>query len=103
LLAPAESRAACGSHVTYPGDQARTHEPPDPAKPCRGPSCSQAPARAPLVPPSLPTSQLDRDPALPPAVHVESDPSWRLLAQAGKVRAVHRVFPPEPPPRASAA
>src|SRR5258706_1888116 len=57
VVAPGQSRAACGDYVTVGGKKppmaAHDAAPFDAPKPCHGPNCSQAPT-APLLPPAPP-------------------------------------------------
>jgi len=111
LLGPAPARAECGRHVSTAAERAAGAPcepgrpcpvPPAPREPCRGPTCSGAPDSVPFVPPPAPTSLPPHDLAL------LGEQSWHGAANAiitpsdGKVRAIHRAFPPDPPPRADA-
>jgi hypothetical protein len=100
FLAPGELRAACGGHVFGKGDHAQPRKPIEPSKPCRGPSCSQAPSHAPLAPPTLPTTAPSDDTVLALPVTLAPEHGSRLPIDRSPTRATHHADPPDPPPRA---
>ena len=93
-LLPAAVEASCGRHVSYPGDTADDRRPP---APCRGPSCSANPEQQPGIPP-VTAPPADHDATLD-ARHLDRRPSRPLAMGEDRCRAVHRAFPPDPPPR----
>lgn len=99
---PATASASCGKHVHFDGERAcEPGKPCPPVVPCKGPRCSQAPDSAPLTAPATPVRPFDPDPAVLPAKAAADAAAARLRPDAACGRAVHHVFPPEPPPRSS--
>jgi hypothetical protein len=96
FLWPAAAEAGCGKHVHVAGEPSA---PAEPKAPCHGPSCSQAPDSTPLLPPSVPTQQVQQDPAIGPAVTPPGLSSTGHRCRTTPTHAIHRTSPPEPPPR----
>jgi hypothetical protein len=99
FLMPGQLHASCGDHVQFANDRVPMEKSHTPSKPCHGPNCSQAPTTPPVVPASVPTQQLEQDPALGLHVSATTGQTWQTIARLEKVSAIHRVYPPEPPPR----
>ncbi len=103
LAAAPAAHGSCGHYThTNPSPQQQAGEEPTQVPlrlPCRGPTCQQQPEQAPLAPPVVPASR---------AAEKALAGSHDLLDLAGAfvpanrrrhVRAIHRCFPPERPPR----
>ena len=90
LSSPENAVAGCGSHVTYAGDRE------EPA-PCQGPGCSQAPQTPPMAPAPVPRPTLDA--ALAGLFAVALEPGTWLTRPYLESHPIHRVYPPDPPPR----
>ena len=112
LLGPAPARAECGRHVSTAAERGSAGAPcepgqpcpvpPAPQGPCRGPTCSRAPDSVPFVPPPTPTSPPSQDLALLAERFCPGEPGAVVPLPSGKVRAIHRAVPPDPPPRVDA-
>ena len=104
LLLPDVASASCGSHVTYAGDKGHVCKPgvdcpllPTTPAPCNGPGCSEAPDTPPLAPSTAPPSTDDF--ALT-SLSVVAPESGRWFDHPPlESHAIHRVYPPDPPPR----
>jgi hypothetical protein len=108
LLSPASAAATtCGAHVRFSRDYSRADNPcplgkdcsRTPPRSCYGPGCSRGSDSlpAPTVAPHLLIQQWA---ALAGRLVVAGPEAESAANPAGLVRPIHRVFPPDPPPRA---
>lgn len=102
LSSPGSATAGCGSHVTYAGDgRGRACQPgvdcPLPPAPCQGPGCSQAPQTPPLAPAPAPRPTIDA--ALAGLFALALEPGTWFGRPYLESHPIHRVHPPDPPPR----
>ena len=105
LSVPEIASASCGSHVTYVGDKGHVCKPgvdcpllPATPAPCNGPGCSQAPDTPPLAPSTAPRSTTDEFALSSFLVVVPESGRW-FGPSPLESHAIHRVYPPDPPPR----
>jgi hypothetical protein len=98
LALPGQARAFCGRHVHLPGEQPAKPHP----QPCTGPNCSAHHESLPATP-AAPAPVLDQPALLAGSLAWPADPGHRLAARSSGGRPIHRVFPPEPPPRIPSA
>src|SRR4051794_30136516 len=91
--------AACGDYLVIDGRPA-SHEPAPLGEPCHGPNCSarEAPAPAPLAPPTSPTPPPKDRPA-DLAEPADPAPGFEHVGDPPAGRAVHRSYLPFHPPR----
>ncbi len=113
LLVPGWGRASCGQYVELNGQPstgkiaaghpvpsgASLPAPAKPTCPCKGPRCSQGPARAPAVPVVPPTFGGERWAAFASSLDVPTPDGTQRDATTDTVRGTYRTSPPDPPPR----
>ncbi len=107
FVSASSAHGSCGHYVNLasssPGQQAEPvhHGAPPPGEaPCHGPLCGRGKQQAPLTPPTVPTAPAEQKALLAAFAQLDDAEDPFGCAPAVPVRAAHRCFPPERPPRA---